>query len=79
MYQLTTVTRWGGAVSLCILHLDRNWEAAPMRDIIATVPINGRDLHCAIDNEVDPERLRAIDIIGGQIATLGDKRLACQH
>ncbi len=58
-----------------IVQLPRNWEAAPSGDIIATVPIKDRDVHCAIGNEADPERLHAIDIIGGKIATLVDKGL----
>ena len=41
--------------------------------IIATVPIKDRVVHCALDNEADPERPHAIDIVGGQIATLVDK------
>ena len=53
------------AHSLFIVQFPRQWEAASPGGMTATVPIKGRDVHCEIGNEADPERLHAIDIIGG--------------
>ena len=51
-------------------------EAVPLGGTIATVPIMGRYVACASDDEAGPELLRATEAIGAQVATLED---TCLH
>ena len=57
------------------MYIPGAWEAAPVGDIIATVPIWDRDVDCALGNEAEAERLRAIYIVGGYVAALVDNGL----
>ena len=51
------------ATAVAVLYIPGNREAVPIGDII--MPMRCRDAACAINDEADPEFLRAIEIIGG--------------